>query len=116
MRWTIGILLLARVAMAQQPAGGSQPLSITVDEAVRRARLVQPAMVQAEGAERTAAAAKLAALGAFLPQVTLNSSASRPSHGVFDLNTHTVLPSTYNYAGQHGMGVQIEHPMARARR
>jgi len=100
MRWTIGILFLARVAMAQQPAGGSQPQSITVDEAVRRARLVQPAMVQAEGAERTAAAAKLAALGAFLPQVTLNSSASRPSHGVFDLNTHTVLPSTYNYTGQ----------------
>src|SRR5574342_546514 len=62
---------------AQQPdTGAPVTLQVTLEEAVRRALDVQPAMVQAAGATRNAGAARRSAYGSFLPQVSMNGSAS----------------------------------------
>ena len=57
-------------------AAGAQVPTITLAEAIRRAERVQPAMVQATGDVRTAGAQRRSALGAYLPRVSTNSSAS----------------------------------------
>lgn len=62
--------------------GAQQPqLEMTLAEAVRRALDVQPTMVQARGAVSNAGWQKRAADGAFLPTVTLSSSAFRQNTG-----------------------------------
>jgi outer membrane protein len=72
MRWVTVVfaLIVAAPAAAQQ-------VEVTLQEAVQRALQVQPAMVQARGAQRTAGADRRSAFGAFLPTVSVNWSASR---------------------------------------
>jgi len=50
---------------------------VTVDDAVRRALSVQPAMVEAEGTRRNAKASDRSAFAAFLPSLTTSAGASR---------------------------------------
>ena len=60
-------------------AGGPLPAqdrAVTLAEAIRLAERTQPAVVQAEGQVRTAAAQRRNAWGSFLPSVNANSSAS----------------------------------------
>jgi outer membrane protein len=71
----VSALSATRVA-AQQPQ-----LEISLAEAVRRALDVQPAVIQARGTVTNADWQKRAADGAFLPTVTLNSSAFRQNTG-----------------------------------
>jgi len=75
MRWVMGIamVIVATPAAAQQ-ATPPQHLEVTLTEAIQRALLVQPAMVQAVGADRTAGAGKRSALGAYLPRIDVNAS------------------------------------------
>jgi outer membrane protein TolC len=72
------MLLLATGLAAAGPArvAGQQP-QVTLAEAVRRALEVQPAVVQARGTVTNAEWQKRSADGAFLPTVTVNSSAFR---------------------------------------
>src|SRR5258706_1884826 len=78
MRWLTGILLITIATPA-----AAQQVQVTLQQAVQRALQVQPAMVQARGDETNAGAQRLAAIGAFVPSVTLNSSAFRQNLGSF---------------------------------
>jgi len=87
------------LAAQQKPAAG-QPaqLQVSLAEAVRRALDVQPAMVRARGDATNAGWQKRGAFGAFLPTVTLSSTASRqnaPSVGGIGVE---VQPGTYTYS------------------
>jgi outer membrane protein TolC len=90
------IVLLAPGAAAAQ---GQPPLEVTLAEAIRRSLDVQPAMVQARGAARTAGAGERAAWGAFLPTVSTSASASRSNQFRFDPNSTQQLPPVYTYGG-----------------
>jgi len=89
----------AAPARAQQTdsAAANTALQISLDEAVRRALDVQPAMVQAEGATRNAGAARRTSFGSFLPSVTVSGSASLSSQSRFDQNSNRLIPPTWNY-------------------
>ena len=90
--------LLAAPIAAQQPAGAAgSPQQVTLDEAVRRALLVQPAMVQAKGDVRNAGAAYRASLGAFLPTVSASGSAGRSNVTAIDRTTGLPVPPRYSY-------------------
>jgi outer membrane protein TolC len=91
MRWT----LLALGAALAAPAAAQQ-LEVTLDEAVRRALQVQPAMVQARGEQRTAGATVLASTGAFLPSVTAGGSSTRAGGTRFNAATNQIVTSPAN--------------------
>jgi len=93
-----GLLLLGvpRGVLAQIPVPAPER-QITVDEAVRRALTVQPAMVEAEGTHRNAKAADRSAWAAFLPTLTTSASATRSSTGRVDTNSGLPLPPGYSY-------------------
>src|SRR5213596_3392262 len=91
----VGILLvtlLAAPAVAQQ-------VEVTLQEAVRRALDVQPAMVKARGDQRNAGASSRSAFGAFLPTVTTGASAARSNVGRIDPTTGRPVPPDYSYTG-----------------
>src|SRR6266550_4453352 len=91
-------ILAAAPAAAQAPAAPQQ-VEVTLDEAVRRALDIQPAMVQARGDQRTAGAARRSAYGAFLPSLTPSGSASR-NNLPFRIGTDTTTyPPVYTYSG-----------------
>ncbi|HEX4574199.1 MAG TPA: TolC family protein [Gemmatimonadales bacterium] len=72
------MLMLATGLAAAGPSGlAAQQAQVTLAEAVRRALEVQPAVVQARGSVTNAEWQKRTADGAFLPTVTVNSSAFR---------------------------------------
>jgi outer membrane protein len=96
------LLMLACAGVA--PAVGQQPdslpaatIQVSLDEAVRRALAVQPAMVQAEGDRRNTGASMRSAFGAFLPTFTSNASASRSNQGRIDFTTGQPIPPQYTY-------------------
>lgn len=100
MRGVIVLLacVVATPAMAQQPDSISgATLQVSLDEAVRRALLVQPAMVQAEGDRRNTAASMRSAFGAFLPSFNTNASAGRSNQGRIDFTTGQPIPPQYTY-------------------
>ncbi len=72
MRWVTGFLALVIATPA-----AAQQIEVTLNDAIQRALQVQPAMVQARGEESNAGVQRLVAVGAFVPSVTLNSSAFR---------------------------------------
>src|SRR5439155_1724813 len=69
-------------------------------EAVRRALDVQPAVIQARGAVRTASANERAAWGAYLPTITTSGSANRTNAAGVDLTTGrpVIVPGEYRYS------------------
>src|SRR5437899_2359782 len=85
-----------RAAASPEPLAAQQ-LEVTLPEAVRRALDVQPAVVQARGAVTTAGWQKRVAYGAFLPTVTLNSSASRQNAATVGGIGVQIAPGTYTY-------------------
>ena len=99
--------LFALCAVLAAPTGlAAQQVEVTLDEAVRRALEVQPAMVQARGDQRTAASGKRQALGAFLPTVTTNWSASRSNVGRIDGTTGQPVPPEYSHTV--GLSANVE--------
>jgi outer membrane protein TolC len=71
--------LLSLLCLLSATATGAltaQERSVTLEEAIRMAERVQPDMIQATSAVRTASAQKRSAWGAFLPNLTATSSAS----------------------------------------
>ena len=69
-----GRILASLLLAVAAPLAAQQKPVVTLDEAVTRAELVQPQVVQARGTVSTAAARQRAALGAFLPNLTVNGS------------------------------------------
>ncbi|HSD33656.1 MAG TPA: TolC family protein [Gemmatimonadales bacterium] len=90
---------------AQQPDTAAVTLQVGLEEAVRRALDVQPAMVQAAGATRNAGAARRSAYGSFLPQLSLNGSASLNSTNRVDLNGGQI-PPTWSYGS--GLSASVD--------
>jgi outer membrane protein len=91
MRWVPGILAITIAAPA-----AAQHVQITLPEAIQRALQVQPAMVQARGDESNAGGQRLAAIGAFVPTVTLNSAAFRQNASSI-VNGLPAQAGTYTY-------------------
>src|SRR5437870_6953047 len=87
------------LAAQQKPAAG-QPaqLQVSLAEAVRRALDVQPAMVRARGDATNAGWQKRGAFGAFLPTITLASTASRQNAQSVGGIGVEVQPGTYTYS------------------
>jgi len=97
MRWVTGILALAMAVPAEGQQGQApQHLEVTLTEAIQRALQVQPAMVAARGEQRNAGAQRRAAYGAFLPTLTLTSSASRQTAASI-VNGFPVTPGDFTY-------------------
>jgi len=92
----VSAIVATGVAAQQPPVVPQAPLEVTLQEAVRRALDVQPAVVQARGAVSSAGWQKRAAYGAFLPSVVLNSSAFRQNTASF-VNGFLASAGTYQY-------------------
>lgn len=101
----LGVLWLAcgaapHPAAAQQPAEGGDTVVVTtastvprlsLAEATRLALEVQPSMVQAQGARRSASAAQRTAYGAFLPQVGVDATRTQASANRFNRETNQIV-------------------------
>lgn len=96
-------------AAAQQPDStvAAPALEVGLDEAIRRALNVQPAMVQAVGDKRNAGAGQRTAWGAFLPTINTSASATRSNQARFDPNTTTQLPPGYSYSGSMSASLEL---------
>lgn len=96
-------------AMAQQadtlPAATTQ---VSLDEAIRRALVVQPAMVQAEGTQRNALAGERSAWGTFLPSLSASGSSSRASSSRYNQATGQIVtvPTSTSYSG--GLSLSLD--------
>jgi outer membrane protein TolC len=94
-----GLALIGGAATAQtptqSPTGG--PTTVTLADAIKRSLQIQPAIVSAIGAQRTAGAGKEAAYGTFIPSVTAGWSASKSSQSHIDQNRNVVIPPAWNY-------------------
>ncbi len=73
----VALCLAAGAAHAQQPDTTTQPLQVTLADAVQRALQVQPSMILAEGSVRSANAQRLASNGAFLPALSAGAGSTR---------------------------------------
>src|SRR6266545_4198596 len=91
MRWVTGFLALVIATPA-----AAQQIEVTLNEAIQRALQVQPAMVQARGDESNAGVQRLVAFGAFVPSVTLNSTAFRQNKSSI-VNGLPVQAGVYQY-------------------
>ncbi|HEX2168614.1 MAG TPA: TolC family protein [Longimicrobiales bacterium] len=87
--------LAASDIAAQSP----EPVTLTLEEVVRRTLLNSPQVVQAQGAVQTAGASELSAIGAFLPSLNISSGAALSSTQRFDPNTNVVGSSDSYNAG-----------------
>jgi outer membrane protein len=94
----------ARAQQADSTARAS--LQVTLDEAIRRALDVQPAIIQAQGAQRNAGAGQRSAFGAFLPSLTLSGSSSLASANRYNTATGQILRDTTNNTSYNG-GISV---------
>lgn len=101
MRWVTSVLVLVVAAPA-----AAQQVEVTLPDAIQRALLVQPAMVQAVGADRSAGAGKRSAIGAYLPSVSVNASTSKGNTGRTDSQTGLFIPPVRSYSG--GISANLE--------
>src|SRR5256886_17303128 len=73
----VSALVATGLTGQQAPVAPQAPLQITLQEAVRRALEVQPAMGQARGEQRNARAHRRSAPGAFPPTAATRAPAAR---------------------------------------
>jgi outer membrane protein TolC len=92
----------------------AQTQSVTLDEAIDMALRSQPAMVQAYGQVSNASAAKLQAVGAWLPSISAGSGLSSNSTSRFDQNTQrTVIGSSTSYSSNISANLTIFDGLSR---
>lgn len=89
--WALVALLGAGSGVA-----GQEPPSIGLDEAVERALLLHPDAIASEGVLDNAEATLLQAKGAFLPNLTVNSSYANSSNQRFDQSTGRLVSESYS--------------------
>lgn len=73
-RWT-GLRCAAGVLVLAASSAGAQKPQLSLEDAIRRAELAQPSVIQAQGTLRNADARMRSATGAFLPNLSLSTSA-----------------------------------------
>ena len=103
-RGAVGILLVTLLAA---PAAAQQ-VEVTLQEAVRRALDVQPAMVQARGDQRNADWSMRASLGSYLPTISTNGSSQRNGGTRFNSNTGQVVTAPASTSFNGGLSASIE--------
>src|SRR5256884_1816413 len=105
----VSAIVATGVAAQQPPVVPQTPLEVTLQEAVRRALDVQPAMVQARGNQRNAGAGQLSAAGAFLPSVTASGGSSLTSANRYNSQTGQLVnqPSNTAYSGSLGLSLDL---------
>ena len=116
--WWIPALVCVGVvpAAAQQDANrdtavaatDSGPLRLTLEQAIRAALEVQPAMIQAQGDRRNASASERTAFGAFLPTASMSATRNQASANRFNPTTNEIVSggaSSKSYSG--GVAVDL---------
>lgn len=109
------VCIWAVPAAAQQQAAGdsaaaatdSGPVRLTLEQAIKAALDVQPAMIQAQGDRRNAAAGERTAFGAFLPTASASVTRNQASANRFNSATNEIVSggaSSKSYSG----GVALE--------
>ena len=102
------LLTMFAAAASELAAQAAEPVTLTLDEVVRRTLLNSPQVVQAQGAVQTAGASELSAIGAFLPNLNISSGAALSSTQRFDPNTNTnVTGSSDSYNAGISTGVDL---------
>jgi len=103
----------ARAQQADSTASAS--LQVTLDEAIRRALDVQPAIIQAQGAQRNAGASQRAAFGAFLPSLSLTGGSAHASGNRFNSATNQIVsgPASTSYTGGISLNLTLFDGFAR---
>src|SRR2546425_536326 len=97
----------ALVLAALVPAAAAQQVrQLTLAEAVQRALDVQPAVVQARGTVSNAGWQKRAAYGAFLPTLTLGSTAFRQNTPSI-VNGLSASAGTYQYSSSLALSLDL---------
>ena len=115
---------LAAPATAQQmdssvaigAPGDSGPVRVTLEQAIRAALDVQPAMIQALGDRRNAGAAGRTAFGAFLPTVTTSATRTQASANRFNQATNQIVQggsSSKSYSGGVTLNLDLFDGMKR---
>src|SRR3989454_231197 len=106
----VSALVSTGVAAQQQPAPAQAArLQVSLAEAVRRALDVQPAVVQARGDQRNAGASERAAVGAFLPSISIGGSSNKASSNRYNSATGQIVtvPSNTSYFGSLSASVDL---------
>ena len=104
-----GAVLMAAPLRAQGSASDDDARPVTLREAIDLAARNSPAAVQAHGLDRTAAAARRQALGAFVPNVNLTAGSGRTQGTTINnfngqLTTLSGNPWSYN----NGLGLSVD--------
>jgi outer membrane protein len=92
------------------------PVRVTLQQAIRAALEVQPAMIQALGDRRNAGAAGRTAFGAFLPTVTTSASRTQASANRFNQATNQIVSggsSSKSYSGGVTLNLDLFDGMKR---
>lgn len=97
------------VALVLSTPAAAQQVEVTLNEAIQRALLVQPAMVQARGDQRNAGAGLWATNGAFLPTVTSNGSYGRAGGTRLNQQTNQIVtaPATTTFQGNISASLEL---------
>jgi outer membrane protein len=91
------IALTVSLPLAAQDSTSAR-LEVSLPDALRRALDADPDMVQADGTRRTAGAARMTALGSFLPNLTVSGAVSKNSQQRFDQNSQQLIPPIPNFS------------------
>src|SRR2546426_5941330 len=106
----VSALVSTGVAAQQQRAPAQAPgLQVSRAEAVRRALAVQPAVAQARGDQRNAGASERAAVGAFLPSISIGGASNKASSNRYNSATGQIVtgPSNTRYFGSLSASVDL---------
>jgi outer membrane protein len=116
------LFLIAAAGAGAVPARAQQAdsvaattLQVTLDEAIRRALDVQPAIIQAQGAQRNAGASQRSAFGAFLPSLSLTGGSAHASGNRFNSATNQIVsgPASTSYTGGLSLNLTLFDGFAR---
>ena len=102
-------MITVATALLSTKVAAQQPQQVTLQEAVRRALQVQPAMVQAQGTLRNAHLSMLASNGEFLPTISTGGSWSRAGGTRFNSQTSQIVttPTASSYSGSISASVDL---------
>ena len=104
-RWLTRVALV--LATLPVPAAAQQ-VDMTLTEAVRRALEVQPAIIRARGDQRNARASKRAAVGAFLPSVSVGGSSNNSSANRYNSSTGQIVTASSNTSYSGSLAVNLD--------
>ncbi|MBI1722786.1 MAG: TolC family protein [Gemmatimonadetes bacterium] len=102
------LLTLLALSSSASLALAQEPRRVTLDEALRRAALNQPVMVQARQDVRVASAQERQAFGAFLPTISTNLSTSKSGSERIDATSGRPVSTGIPYNDQLGLNASLE--------